>query len=153
MLSKRLCSQSVVLSKRLCSQSVCALKAFVLSKRFYSQSVVLSKRCAPQSVSALRAFVLSKRCALRAFVLSKRCALKALCSQSVLTLSKPYKLLSRLAFRTFFSLNTFCVHYDMIVRAGLNLGFAKRGGRVSKLRENWLIWPQNRLNLHDLVHC
>ena len=30
-------------------------------------------------------------------------------------------------------------------------GFAKRGGRVSKLRENWLIWPQNRLNFHDLV--
>ena len=29
--------------------------------------------------------------------------------------------------------------------------FAKRGGRVTKLRENWLIWPQNRLNLHDLV--
>ena len=28
---------------------------------------------------------------------------------------------------------------------------AKRGGRVSKLKENWLIWPQNRLNLHDLV--
>ena len=27
----------------------------------------------------------------------------------------------------------------------------QRGGRVSKLRENWLIWPQNRLNLHDLV--
>ena len=29
--------------------------------------------------------------------------------------------------------------------------FAKRGGRVSKLRENWLTWPLNRLNLHDLV--
>ena len=27
----------------------------------------------------------------------------------------------------------------------------KRGGRVTKLRENWLIWPPNRLNLHDLV--
>ena len=35
--------------------------------------------------------------------------------------------------------------------AGPDPGFAKRGGRVSKLRENWLIWPQNRLNLHDLV--
>ena len=22
---------------------------------------------------------------------------------------------------------------------------------MSKLRENWLIWPQNRLNLHDSV--
>ena len=22
---------------------------------------------------------------------------------------------------------------------------------MSKLRENWLIWPQNRLNMHDLV--
>ena len=22
---------------------------------------------------------------------------------------------------------------------------------MSTLRENWLIWPQNRLNLHDLV--
>ena len=34
---------------------------------------------------------------------------------------------------------------------GPDPGFAKRGGRVSKLRENWLIWPQNRLNLHNLV--
>ena len=34
---------------------------------------------------------------------------------------------------------------------GLDPGFAKRGDRVSKLRENWLIWPQNRLNLHNLV--
>ena len=34
---------------------------------------------------------------------------------------------------------------------GPDPGFAKRGSRVSKLRENWLIWPQNRLNLHDLV--
>ena len=35
--------------------------------------------------------------------------------------------------------------------AGPDPRFSKRGGRVSKLRENWLIWPQNRLNLHDLV--
>ena len=34
---------------------------------------------------------------------------------------------------------------------GPDPGFAKRGGRVSKLRENWLIWSKNRLNLHDLV--
>ena len=34
---------------------------------------------------------------------------------------------------------------------GPDPGFAKRGGRVSKLRENCLIWPQNRLNLHDLI--
>ena len=34
---------------------------------------------------------------------------------------------------------------------GQDPGFAKRGDRVSKLRENWLIWHQNRLNLHNLV--
>ena len=36
-------------------------------------------------------------------------------------------------------------------KTGPDPGFAKRRGRVSKLRENWLIWPKNRLNLHDLV--
>ena len=35
--------------------------------------------------------------------------------------------------------------------SGPDPGFAKRGGRVSKLRENWLIWSRNRLNLHGLV--
>ena len=35
--------------------------------------------------------------------------------------------------------------------AGPDPGFAKSVGQVSKLRENWLIWPKNRLNLHDLV--
>ena len=39
----------------------------------------------------------------------------------------------------------------LFVCSGPDPGFAKRGGRVSKLRENWLIWPQSRLNLHDLV--
>ena len=53
--------------------------------------------------------------------------------------------------------NMHLLHLDALTGAevllvpGPDPGFAKRGGRVSKLRENWLIWPQNRLNLHDLV--
>ena len=39
----------------------------------------------------------------------------------------------------------------IVLQPGLDPGFAKRGGWVSKLRENWLIWPHSRLNLHDLV--
>ena len=38
-----------------------------------------------------------------------------------------------------------------IINPGPDPGFAKRLGKVSNLKENWLIWPQNRLNLHDLV--
>ena len=37
----------------------------------------------------------------------------------------------------------------IVYRAGS--GFAKKGGRVSKLGGNWPLYPQNRLNLHDLA--
>ena len=37
----------------------------------------------------------------------------------------------------------------ILTRAGSRI--CRGGGRVSKLGENWLIKPQNRLNLHDLA--